>query len=219
MKAGAVVVVCLLLGATRPSHAGAPAEDCDEDAAHLREALTREAHRAHLWNTVWGITFSVSAVGSAVAGYYDFPKHDLQVGLYVTAGKSTIAALGRWVTPLSLDVPPPTSDACADLDALHAAIKRNAKKEKVAFYLNHIGAIVLNVAGGFIVYHYSTVGQTALSVGGGYAVGMLSNYTMPRESWHRYRDRDWDLPAPTPQPTLTVSPTQGGAFVSIGGAF
>jgi hypothetical protein len=219
MKAGAVVVVSLLLAAAEPARAGAPSVDCGAEAAALREGLTREAHRAHLWNTIWGITFSVSAVGSAAAGYYNFPKHELQAGLYVSAGKATIAALGRWVTPLSLSVPPATGDACADLDALHAAIKRNAKKEKVAFFLNHIGGIVLNVAGGFIVYHYSTVGQTALSVGGGYGIGLLATYTMPRESWHRYRDRDWDLPAAAPQPTLTVIPTQGGAFVSVGGAF
>lgn len=218
MKAGVLVVVCLAVAA-RPAHASEPSPDCGEEAATLRQALTREAHRAHLWNTIWGITFSVSAVGSAVAGYYDFPKHELQAGLYVSAGKATIAALGRWVTPLSIQVPAPSSDACADLDALHAAIKRAAKKEKVGFFLNHIGGILLNVGGGLIVYHYSTGGQTALSVGGGYTVGLLATYTMPRESWHRYRDRDWDLPAPAPQPTLSVTPTPGGLFVSLGGAF
>jgi hypothetical protein len=218
MKAGVLLVVCLGVAA-RPAHASEPGPDCGEEAAALRTAMTSEAHRARLWNTIWGITFSAAAVGSAVAGYYDFPKHELQAGLYVSAGKSTIAALGRWVTPLSIEVPPQAADACADLDALHAAIKRAAKKEKVGFLLNHIGGLVLNVAGGFIVYHYSSVGQTALSVGGGYAVGLVATYTMPRESWHRYRDRDWDLPAPAPQPTLSVTPTPGGMFVSLGGAF
>jgi hypothetical protein len=219
MKAGAVVVVSLLLAA-RAAYASDPGVTCEEQAAELREALTREAHRADVWNKVWRWTFTGAAVSSAAIGYADFDfLHDSQAGLYVSAGKASVGALARWILPLRIHVPPPTADACADVEAMHAEIKRVAKREKGLFITGHIGGILLNGVGGYIVYHYSGLGQAALSVGIGYPVGLISNYTMPRSSWHRYRDRDWDLPSATPMPTLSVVPIRGGWFVSLGGAF
>ena len=219
MKAGVVLVVSLLLAAGSAS-AEEPDTSCEDQSAELREMLTKESRRAETWNTVWRWTFTGAAVTSATVAYLD-PAflHDSQVGLYVSAGKATIGALARWIMPLHIHVPPPTSDACADLDAIHKEIKRVAKKERTNFILGHIGGILLNGAGGYIVYRYSGLGQAALSVGVGYPVGLISNYTMPRRSWKAYRNRDWDLPPPTPMPTLSVTPTQGGAFVTLGGAF
>lgn len=222
MKAGAVVVVLLLLSVAspHPARASDPGVDCDEQAAELRDALTREAHRADVWNTVWRWTFTGSAVASAALAYADLDVlHDSQAGLYVSAGKAGIGALARWILPLHIHVPPPSSDSCADVEAMHAEIKRVAKKEKGLFITGHIGGLLLNAVGGYIVYEYSGWGQAALSVGVGYPVGLISNYTMPRRSWHRYRDRDWDLPPPKPMPTLSVMPIRGGWFVSVGGAF
>lgn len=215
----AIVVVLVGLAVARSAHAGEPDTDtCATDAAELREALGREAHWADTWTTVWRLTFTATAVGTAVVGYLD-PIHSWQAGLYVSAGKSTVGALARWVMPLRIHVPPPTADACADVAAMHAEIKRVAKMERSLFIMGHIGGIVLNGVGGYIVYHYASPGQAALSVGVGYPVGLLSNYTMPRRSWHRWRDRNWDLPAPAPLPTLTIAPTRGGAFIGLSGTF
>jgi hypothetical protein len=219
MKAGAVVVVLLLLS-VGSAHASDPDVGCDEQAAELRDALTRESHRAEVWNTVWRWTFTGAAVANAGLAVWD-PDflHDSQVGLYVSAGKASIGAIARWILPLHIHVPPPSSDSCADVEAMHAEIKRVAKKEKGLFITGHIGGILLNGVGGYIVYEYSGWGQAALNVGLGYPVGLLSNYTMPRRSWHRYRDRDWDLPPPKPMPTVTVMPIRGGWFASVGGTF
>ena len=219
MKAGAVLVVSLLLAAGSAS-ASEPDTSCEDESAELRDMLTKEARRAETWNTVWRWTFTGAAVTTATVAYLD-PAilHDSQVGLYVSAGKASIGALARWIMPLHIHVPPPTSDACADLEAIHKEIKRVAKKEKSNFILGHVGGILLNGVGGYIVYRYSGLGQAALSVGVGYPVGLISNYTMPRRSWKTYRNRTWDQPPPTPMPTLSVTPTKGGAFVTLGGAF
>lgn len=219
MKAGAVVVVSLLLAA-RAAYASDPGVTCEDEAAELRDALGRESHRAETWNTVWRWTFTGAAVASAGLAAADLDLlADSQAGLWVSAGKASIGALARWILPLHIHVPSPTSDACADVEAMHAEIKRVAKKEKGLFITGHIGGLILNGVGGYIVYHYAGLGQAALSVGVGYPVGLLSNYTMPRRSWHRYRDRTWDLPPAAPMPSLSVMPTRGGLFVSLGGAF
>ncbi|HUS32835.1 MAG TPA: hypothetical protein VMZ53_30245 [Kofleriaceae bacterium] len=219
MKAGAVVVVSLLLAVGR-AYASDPGNSCEDEASELRQALTRESSRAETWNTVWRWTFTGAAVSSAAIAYVDFDfLHDSQAGIYVSAGKASIGAIARWIMPLHIHVPPPTADACADVEALHKEITRVAKKERGLFITGHIGGLLLNGVGGYVVYHYSGLGQAALSVGLGYPIGLLSNYTMPRSSWHRYRDREWDLPPPAPMPTLSVIPTRGGWFVSLGGAF
>lgn len=161
--------------------------DCTKDADELRAALTDEAHKAGRWNSVWGWIYTGTAVATATVAVID-PVHDLQVGLYVSAGKAAIAGAGRWVIPLSVHVPDPTGDACADLALLHRELARVGKKERGAFFTNHLGGIVLNVVGGYIVYHYSGTSEAALSVGGGMAVGLVSTYTMPRNGWHMWRD-------------------------------
>ncbi|HSD87008.1 MAG TPA: hypothetical protein VLB44_05815 [Kofleriaceae bacterium] len=217
-RAAIVVVLVGLVLSTRSAHASDPGVSCDAEVAELREALGKEAHWADTWNTVWRLTFTTTAVGTAAVGFWD-PIHSWQAGLYVSAGKSTVGALARWIMPLRIHVPPPTNDACADLQALHDEIKRIAKKEKSLFIMGHIGGIVLNGLGGYIVYKYSSAGQAALSVGVGYPIGLISNYTMPRRSWHRWRDHTWDVPPPAPMPSLSIVPMRGGAFVGLSGAF
>ena len=105
----------------------------------------------------------------------------------MSAGKSAIAAAGRWVSH-STSASRSDRRSCADLALLHRELARIGKKERGAFWTNHLGGIVLNVAGGFIVYHYAGGGQAALSVSGGMAVGLVSTYTMPRNAWHMWRD-------------------------------
>jgi hypothetical protein len=180
MKPGVVVVVLIALARSAQA-------DCTKDADELRAALTTEAHNTHKWNTIWGWLYTGTAVGAATLGVID-PAHELQAGFYVSAGKAAIAGLGRWVLPLYVRVPDPTGDACADLALLHQELARIGKAERGAFFTNHLGGIVLNAVGGYIVYHYSGGGQAALSVGGGMAVGLVSTYTMPRRDWHMWRD-------------------------------
>jgi hypothetical protein len=180
MKPGVVVVVLIALARSAQA-------DCTKDADELRAALTTEAHKAHRWNAIWGWIYTGTAVATATVAVID-PVHDLQAGLYVSAGKAAIAGAGRWVLPLSVNVPDPTGDACADLALLHQELARIGKKERGAFWTNHLGGIVLNVVGGYIVYRYSGGGEAALSVGGGMAVGLVSTYTMPRNAWHMWRD-------------------------------
>jgi len=140
--------------------------------------------------------FTTAAVGSlAVAVANPFPE--LRDGLYVSAGKAGIAAIARWITPLDIEVPPPPNpDPCADVAALRAEIKRIARKERQFFWLGHIAGIVLNGAGAIIIAELGNpVGQAMLSVGVGYPVGLLTNYTMPRGTWHLYREREheWNV--------------------------
>lgn len=180
MKPGVVVV--LLFALARTAHA-----DCTKDADDLRAALTTEAHNTHRWNAIWGWLYTGTAVGAATLGVID-PVHELQAGFYVSAGKAGIAGLSRWIMPLYVRVPDPTGDACADLALMHRELARIGKAERTTFFTNHLGGLALNIAGGYIVYHYAGGGQAALSVGGGMAVGLISTYTMPRRGWHMWRD-------------------------------
>jgi hypothetical protein len=180
MKPGVVVVVLIALAKSAQA-------DCTQDADELRTALTVEGHKAERWNTTWAWIYTGAAVVTATIGVVD-PVHRLQAGMYVSAGKAAIAGAGRFVLPLEARIPDPTGDACADLALLHRELARLGKKERGAFWTNHLGGILLNVAGGYIVYHYSGTGEAALSVGGGMAVGLVSTYTMPRDGWHMWRD-------------------------------
>jgi hypothetical protein len=211
MKRG-VVVTALLIGSPR-----ADAADCANDEAELRAMLTSEASKTRTWNTVWGWIYTGTSVTAATLAAIDpEPIHELQVGLYVSAGKAGIAAGSRWVLPLSVRVPAPTGDACADLALLRRELARIGKKERSTFWMNHIGGIVLNVVGGYIVYNYTetdtgtggATGPAALSVGAGMAVGLVSTYTMPRNAWHTWRDA-----------TVVVTPTDGGGVASLVGVF
>lgn len=171
----------------------AAAQDCDpHEAAELRAHLTHAAHNAKLWNSVWAWTFTASTVGSLAFAISDL-EPEYTNGAYVSAGKSAIAALARWVTPLSIDVPAPAADTCADVAALRAQVAAAGKKERGMFYLGHAGGIVLNAAGFFLIWKYADIHQAILSVAIGYPVGLLSNYTMPRGTWHLWRDRDWGV--------------------------
>jgi hypothetical protein len=180
------LILCLLLA--RVAHA-----DCDlNEAALLRAHLADEAHRAAVWNWSWRIAFSTAALstlGVALAN----PLPDYRDGLYVSAGKAGLAAAARWILPLRIDEPPPNADPCADLAALRDAVRRAAKHERREFWLNHIGGILVNGAGAVILTERRSLGQGLLSVAIGYPIGLLSNYTMPRNSWHVWRDSAWTV--------------------------
>lgn len=203
MRAALVVVLVLVRSAA------AQTSTCDpHEVEELRAHLVDEQHRANRWNLTWGVLFSVAAVGSATVATIN-PLPEMQDGLYVSAGKATVGALGRWVLPLRIDVPDATGDACADLALLRRALRTAAKREKGNFYLNHIGGLLVNGAGAAILWWRGETRQALISVASGYPVGLLSNYLGPRNSWHRYRERDWNV---------AIVPHPSGWLVSVGGA-
>jgi hypothetical protein len=188
------------------------ATTCDPaEATELRAHLEQQARHARNWNLIWGAIFATSAAGSAAVGYIN-PAPELQVGFYTSAGKASIGALGRFILPLRIPVPPPNPDVCADVAALHKAIALAAKREKGNFYLNHIAGILVNGAGALIIWKYADGGQALLSVATGYPVGLLSNYTAPRGSWHLYRERQTTW-------TTTVVRHEHGWTLGIAGSF
>jgi hypothetical protein len=195
-----MLLLCLLPRAGRA--------DCAKQAGDLRAHLIDARHNAGTWNAVWRWGYTAGAVGSfALAATDALPS--LTDGLYVSGGKATIAALSRWVMPLRVHVPDQLPDACADLAALHLELAKVAKQERGMFFLTHVGAIVLNGIGAAILWKYDDGRQAALSFAGGYPIGLISNYTMPRASWHHERDHDW---------TVTITPThEGGWFAGVAG--
>jgi hypothetical protein len=204
---GALLVVLLWAQPVRAQTACDPAE-----AAELRAHLEQQASHARKWNIAWAITFGGAAVGSAAVALAN-PFPELQTGLYVSAGKATIGALGRVILPLRIPLPPPNADACADVAALRKAVAVAAKRERGNFYLNHVGGILVNGGGAAIIYWKTdSIGQALLSVAIGYPVGLLSNYTAPRGSWHLHRER-------APTWTATVIPHQHGWTAGVAGTF
>jgi hypothetical protein len=183
---------------------------CDlAEAADLYAHLDRESTRARNWNITWGVIFggaSLGSLGAAVSGKLP----NLETGLYVSAGKAGIGALARLILPLRIPVPALTGDACTDVAALRKALEHAARRERGNFFLNHAGGIAVNTAGALIIWKYEGWGQALLSVALGYPIGLISNYTAPRASWHRYRERTWGA---------GVVPQQTGWLVVAGGSF
>jgi hypothetical protein len=187
---------------------------CDPaEAAELRALLERDVRWAKKWNLVWASIFGASAVGSFAVGLAN-PFPELRTGLYVSAGKATIGALGRIILPLRIPLPAANSDTCADIEALRKAVAVAAKRERGNFYLNHVAGILVNGGGALIVWKYGTSGQALLSVAIGYPVGLLSNYTAPRSAWHYFREHNWTV---TVQPTQSGGPQQHAWLLTIGG--
>ena len=207
-----VRVVLALAFLVRSAHAS----ECDPaEVSALREHLTAQSDKANTWNWVWRLTFTGAAVATGVVGALDtFPS--LKYGLYASSGKAAIGALARWILPLRIEVPAASADACTDLAALRKEIKRVAGKERSLFWMGHIGGILVNLGGAAYVWYEDGFGKAALSVAVGYPVGLLSNYTMPRGTWHLYRERSssWTTTA-----TVTVLPTQTGWQLALVGTF
>jgi hypothetical protein len=198
------VALVLLLVLVRPAFAQ---DACDpKEAAELRAHLEQQKHRTRRWHLIWGLTFTGTALGTAAFAY--FGPEETRVGSYVSAGKSTIGALSHVILPLRAELPPPNADVCADLVALRAAVKGNARRQRGTFWLNHVGGIAVNGGAALLIWKYASWQQALLSVAIGYPIGVLSNYTAPRGSWHLYRERNW---------TVTVTPTQSAWLVGVAG--
>jgi hypothetical protein len=206
---------CVLVVALALAFGGrvASAADCDPaEAAELRAHLASQRKKADRWNSVWRWTFtgaSAATFGLAIAN----PFESLQAGLYASGGKAAIGALARWILPLRVNVPAETSDPCADVLALRKEIRRVGKKERGLFYMGHFGGILVNLGGAAYVWKADSGSKALLSIAVGYPVGLLSNYTMPRGAWHKYREASWTIPV------VTAAPHKDGWIVSLSGAF
>lgn len=217
MKRACLVTIVLLLRGIAPADAvpeSSPvASSCDAaEAADLRTHLTAQQQKADRWNLAWRITFTAAAVGTLAVGVAN-PFPSLQTGLYASSGKATIGALARWFLPLRIHVPAETSDTCADVSALRTELRRVARKQRSLFWLGHVGGILVNLGGAAYVWYEDSASKALLSIAVGYPVGLLSNYTMPRGAWHKYRDATWT------SPTVTAAPHKDGWVVTLSGAF
>jgi hypothetical protein len=132
--------------------------------------LAREHDRAVRWNVAWGIGLGAAAIVQAGAAPL-ISNREQRDTLIVGAAESAIGAAASLVTPLRV------SASCADLDDA-------GHRERVAFYLDHIGGIVVNGGGALVLAHYTTTANAALAFAIGYSVALVRTYTMPRWAWH-----------------------------------
>jgi hypothetical protein len=192
-----------LVVGTRPSSAA-----CDAEAAAIRAHLADEAARGHRWDLGWGIGLGGAAAGELGLGLSGAFDRDQTQSFYVGAAEATIGSLGHFVLPLKIEVPAPVADACADLAALHTAMATTAHHERQAFWINHVGALVLNGSGAALLHARTNWTTAARSFALGYTVGLIVIYTQPRGTWHATRDL-----------AVSAIPMDGGGFVTVAGAW
>ena len=184
----ASVAALLLLALAQRAEA-----DCAADADRLRAHLVAAAPGVHRWNLGWALGFGgAAAIQFTLAATRTNPfgtfTTDYQETLYAGAIKSTIGMLSRVIQPLHVSVPPLNADRCADLKALRDRLSSIARKERSTFWLTHLGGIALNLTSGLILWHRRSfeVGATSFLIS--FPVGPIAAYTMPRGSWHLWRD-------------------------------
>ncbi len=181
--------LAILLGALVLPHRAA-GEPCS-DAGALRAELEHESARVDRWVLAWRIVYSAAALGELGIAASGVASHDNTLSSWVGGGKSTLAALGFWVTPLRIKLPPATGDACYDRAALREAAARAADDERDAFWTAHIGGLIVNAGATLLLAEITSWKTGLLSFATGYPVGLLSTYTMPRASWGRVREPAW----------------------------
>jgi hypothetical protein len=213
VKHGALALAAALSLSVSISRHAAAQTSCDAaEAAELRVHLTDQKQKADRWNLVWALSFTGASVGTFAVGVAN-PFPSLQAGLYASGGKAAIGALARWILPLRVHVPAKTGDTCADVLALRTELRKVGRNERALFYMGHIGGLLVNLGGAAYVWYADSGSKALLSVAIGYPIGLLSNYTMPRGAWHKYREATWTLPM------VTAAPHDDGWVVSLSGAF
>ena len=190
------VLPYVLISICSLSTTNASAETCD---SKLRERLEREADRMRLWQWSWAAGFGVAAIGQGVGAFFVVDKQRQEV-FAVSAIKAGAGSFARLVLAPRIEI---TADTCA-------SIRENGRKERNAFWLNHVGGFALNAAGAVWLSYRTTLGYGLLSFAIGFPVGIASTYTMPRWAWRAARDLDAGL---------VVTPVEGGAVTSIVGRF
>ncbi len=192
------------------------AADCAADADRLRAHLVAVEPAVFRWNTTWTVALGAAAVAQfSLAATETNPfgtfNADFEEAMYVGGTKATIGMLSRIVTPLRVRMPAPNADRCAELTALRASVKKLARQERQNFWLTHAGGLALNLAGGFFLWHRRSFRVGAISVLTSLPVGWLIAYTLPRKTWHFYRDE--------PSWTVTVGAGEGQGTLGIAGQF
>jgi len=184
--------LAVVAAAARLAHADSP--DCAAEATALRARLTADARHARHWDLGWELGFGAVTLGQAALaiakvkpfGVFDEDYNEL---LIVGAVQSAFAFTAHLVLPLRIDVPPANADACADRAALRVALADAGTRERRTFWLNHAGALAVNLAGAIVLTARRSIGVGAASAALGYPIGLLSVYTAPRGSWHEWRAR------------------------------
>jgi hypothetical protein len=184
------VLLVIALGIAAQSRVAA-AEPCAEDAAALRAELAHESARTDRWVLAWRIVYTTATVGQFAIAASGEGSHDYTRALWVGGAKSSLAALGFWLSPMRIRVPPATGDACTDLSMLRNASERVASNERAAFWLAHVGGLIVNVGSTLLLAKIASWETGLTSFATGYPIGLLSNYTMPRTSWGRIREPSW----------------------------
>jgi hypothetical protein len=210
----AALLVAILAGthlAPRAAHAADCAADADRLRSHLEEARTNTSR----WNLAWSIAFGVAAAGQFVLAAAEWnPLGDFDANyrdtLYVGGAKATIGLASRFVFPLRAHVPPPNADRCVELAELRKAVTYIAKKERQSFWLTHVGGMAVNLAGVGILWYRRSLGVGAVSFAISYPVGLTSAYTLPRASWHLWREEksSW---------TVGILPSHEQTMLVLGG--
>jgi hypothetical protein len=213
----AVLAFALALApATAAAQPGATV-DCAPEADRLHAHLVEAERSAFRWNLSWTIAFGAASAGQfALAltetnplGEFNEKYRDT---LYVGAAKAGIGFTSRVVLPLSVDVPAPTADRCADLTALRKTVTKLATKERRLFWLTHLGGMAVNLAGAAVLWHRHSFATGAISFVISYPVGTLNAYTLPRKSWKLVR-------AEAAQWSVTAAATGEQATLSLQGTW
>lgn len=212
MKRAVIVAAVVGVLASRPAHA-----DCAAEADRLRAHLTSVEPAVFRWNTTWAVVLGVGAVAQftvAATKTNPFGTFDanFEEAMYVGGTKAAIGMLARIVTPLRVRLPAPDPDRCAELTALRASVKKLARQERQNFWLTHLGGTAMNLAGGLLLWHRRSFRVGAISVLTSVPVGWAIAYTLPRKTWHLYREE-------SPSWALTASAGDDHATVGIAGTF
>ena len=208
------LIVVLLLAVPARAHA----QDCAASADRLRAHLEQADVGVSRWQLAWTIAFGAAAAtsaGLALAEYKPFGTfdEDYRDTLWVSSAKATVGFLSRIVMPLRVSIPDKTSDdRCSELAALRESVATLGRKERDSFWLTHIGGTALNLAGGLLLWHRRSLGVGAVSFAVSYPVGITSAYTLPRGTWHLWREEraTW---------TVGVVPTDEATLLVVGGTF
>lgn len=207
MKLALLVAACL---ATTPRVARAA--DCAGDADRLRAHLEQADVSVSRWQLAWTVAFSAAAIGQfalVLAEWKPFGEFDdkYRDTLLVGGTKATIGVGSRLVFPLRVHVPAPNADRCVELAELRRSAAALGKKERQSFWLTHIGGTALNLTGMFVLWNRHTLATGAVSFAISYPVGITSAYTLPRKTWHLWRDEKatWSVGiAPSREQTTLV---------------
>lgn len=202
------IPLMILLGVLVPGRS-AVAQTCGDPGA-LRAELEHEAVRADHWNLAWRIIYTATAVGQLGIAASGAASHDNTRSLWVGGGESALGALGQWLAPLRVEVPVASGDACTDRSMLRAASERAAADEHNLFWTNHIGGLIVNLAGAALVAELTSWKTGLVSFATSYPVSLINIYTMPRASWERVREPAW---------TARVVPADRGYALVVAGAF